>query len=90
MRVFGLLLLAAASAQAGVHYYLSDNLHSVDPLKWTAVGAVSPTAMGFAAPDRNGGALISRLPVADHTAEAEVMATVTLSQSGGVYTEFVR
>ena len=90
MRLLTLLLLVSAPVYGGVNYYLTDNLQSIDPSKWTTVGAVSPTASGFAAPGAAGGALISKLPVPDGSAEAEVLATVALLHSGGVYTEFLQ
>jgi hypothetical protein len=85
-----LLPLAAAALHAGVNYYLTDNLHAIDPSKWTATGSLAPGAAGLAAPDPGGGALISKVPVPDGTAEAEVLATLTLEHSGGVYTEYLQ
>lgn len=90
MRLAAIIFLAGAPVYGGVNYYLSDNLHSIDPAKWTAVGSVSPSAIGLAAPDVNGGALISKVTAPDGTAEAEVLATITLLHSGGTYTEFLQ
>jgi hypothetical protein len=83
-------LFAAAPIYAGVNYYLTDNLHAIDPTKWTTVGSLAPSATGLAASSPNGGALISKVPVPDGTAEAEVLATLTLEHSGGVYTEYLQ
>ena len=74
----------------GYSYYLTDNLTTVDPLKWSAVGALSPNSTGLAAPDSSGGSLISRIPIPDGTAEAEVRMTVRLTSSGGTYTQFLQ
>jgi hypothetical protein len=90
VKLFALLPLAAVALHAGVNYYLTDNLHSIDPSKWITVGAVAPNAAGLGAPDSNGGALISKVPVPDGTAEAEVLATLALAHSGGVYTEYLQ
>jgi hypothetical protein len=85
------LLLCSMNLYSDVKYYLTDNLHSVDPLKWTTVGTVSASGLGLAAPaSSSGGALISRIPVPDGSAEGEVLATVTLLHSGGVYTEYLQ
>lgn len=84
------LLLASVIAQAGVNYYLSDNLQVIDPQKWASVGALVPSAAGLTAADPNGGALISKIPVPDGTSEAEVLATVKLLHSGGVYTVYLQ
>jgi hypothetical protein len=84
------ILLAAAPLHAGVNYYLTDNLHAIDPLKWTTVGSLAANTAGLAAASPNGGALISKVPVPDGTAEAEVLATLTLLHSGGVYTEYLQ
>jgi hypothetical protein len=84
------LLLTAAACQGGVNYYLTDSLHAIDPTKWTTLGAIAPSAAGLAAANPNGGALISKVPVPDGTAEAEVLATLTLLHSGGVYTEYLQ
>jgi hypothetical protein len=83
-------LFAAAPIYAGVNYYLTDNLHAIDPTKWITVGSLAPSAVGLAAFSANGGALISKVPVPDGTAEAEVLATLTLEHSGGVYTEYLQ
>jgi hypothetical protein len=46
--------------------------------------------VGSLVPGANGGALISKMPIPDGTAEAEVLATVALLHSGGVYTEYLQ
>ena len=89
MKILSVLTLAFV-AHAGVNYYVSDSLQAIDPSKWTAVGAVLPSVAGLAATDPNGGALISKIPVPDGTSEAEVLATVKLLQSGGVYTVYLQ
>jgi hypothetical protein len=82
--------LIAAHLWAAPSYYLTDNLTSVDPLKWVAVGAASPAATGLSAVDPAGGSLISRIPIPDGTAEAEVRVTFKLAVSGGTYTLFLQ
>lgn len=83
-------LLTASPIYGGVQYYLTDKLTEVDRSRWATVGTLSPSAHGLAAPDFNGGALISRVPTPDGSAEVEVLATITLNSSGGVYTEYVQ
>jgi hypothetical protein len=83
-------LLTAAPLQGGVQYYLMDKLTGADPARWVSVGRVSHGALGLEAPDPDGGALISKEPVPDGTAEAEVLATIALNSSGGVYTEYLQ
>jgi hypothetical protein len=90
VRPLALLLLAAGYARAGINYYVTDNLRTVDPSKWATVGALAPGGGGLAAPDPNGGALLSKVPIPDGTAEAEVLATITLLHSGGVYAEYLQ
>ena len=85
-----LICLTTLTLNAGVNYYLTDSLHTIDPAKWTVVGSLAPSALGLAAPDPNGGALISKVPVPDGSAEAEVLATITLLHSGGVYPDFLQ
>lgn len=53
-------------------------------------GRARPDGSGLAAPDPAGSSLISRLPIPDGTAEAEVRMTVRLTASGGTYTEFLQ
>lgn len=90
-KILGLLSVVLASTlHAGVNYYFTDSLHAIDSSKWAVVGALVPGAAGLAAPDANGGALISKVPIPDGSAEAEVLATITLLHSGGVYTEFLQ
>jgi hypothetical protein len=84
------ILLSAAPIQAAVQYYLTDKLTAIDPSKWTTVGALSPDARGLSAPEPKGGALISNIPVPDGTSEAEVLANIALTNSGGVYTEYLQ
>jgi hypothetical protein len=83
-------LLVAAAVHGSVQYYLTDPLTSIDPTKWTTVGTLSSNAQGLSAPDPNGGALISRVPIPDGTSEAEVLTNITLNGSGGVYTEYLQ
>jgi len=90
VKPIALLLLTAAACYGGVNYYLTDSLHAIDPTKWTTVGAIAASATGLAAANPSGGALISKVPVPDGTAEAEVLATLTLLHSGGVYTEYLQ
>jgi len=85
-----LVLLAASPAYGGVQYYLTDRLTSVDPAKWATTGSVSANAAGLMIADANGGSLVSKVPIPDGSNEAEVDATITLSTSGGVYTEFMQ
>ena len=89
MKILSVLMLTAL-AHAGVNYYVSDSLQTIDPSKWAAVGALVPSTAGLAATDPNGGALISKIPVPDGTSEAEVLATVKLLHSGGVYTVYLQ
>lgn len=84
------ILLGAAPLQGAVQYYLRDDLTALDPAKWTAVGTLSPNRSGLSAPDLHGGALISSVPIPDGTSEAEVLANITLNNSGGVYTEYLQ
>ena len=71
-------------------YYLTDSLSSVDSSRWTQTGSVSPGSAGLAAPDAVGGSLISRIPIPDGSAEAEVRISLRLAASGGTYTEFLQ
>jgi hypothetical protein len=84
------VLLTAAPLPGQVQYYVTDKLTGADPVRWASVGKVSHGALGLAAPDPNGGVLISKAPVPDGTAEAEVLATIALDSSGGVYTEYLQ
>jgi RHS repeat-associated protein len=87
---WSLLALAASPVWASYQYYLTDSLASIDTAKWSTAGAVSPSATGLAAPNSNGGSLLSQVPIPDGSSEAEVAITVTLAGSGGVYTEFLQ
>jgi hypothetical protein len=84
------LALLAGPLWPAQSYYLTDALTSIDLSKWTTVGALVPGTAGLAAPDTAGGSLISRLPVPDGSAEAEVRMTLRLAASGGTYTEFMQ
>ncbi len=90
----GLTLIAAlvggSPIYGGVNYYLTDKLTAIDLSDWTTVGALVPNSLGLAAPNSSGGALISTMPTPDGTAEAEVLITITLNSSGGVYTKFLQ
>lgn len=50
-----LAALALAAPAWAYSYYLTDNLASVDPAKWSTAGALSPGGTGLAAPDPAGG-----------------------------------
>jgi hypothetical protein len=82
--------LFSAPAWAAYQYYFTDQLTTVDTAKWSTAGQVTPGSAGLATPDTNGGSLISRVPIPDGSAEAEVRMTVTLTTSGGSYTEFLQ
>jgi len=84
------LLLCTTPAWGAYSYYLTDPLQSIDAAKWSATGTSAPGSAGLAAPDANGATLVSRVPVPDGTAEAEVAITVTLARSGGAYTAFLQ
>ena len=84
-----LLLLAACQARGGYQYYIADSLTSIDPAKWSTVGAPSPSSTGLTAPGASGGSLISRVPIPDGTSEAQVRITLGLTASGGTYTAFL-
>lgn len=79
MKIGASALLFAVPMWASYSYYLTDSLASVDPLKWAVVGSVAPGSNGLAAVDPAGGSLISRLPIPDGTAEAEVRITIWLT-----------
>jgi hypothetical protein len=86
-------LLAALALTApawGYSYYVDDNLSTVDPAKWSTIGALTPGSAGLAASDSAGGSLISRVPIPDASGEAEIRATIRLAASGGTYTEFLQ
>lgn len=85
------LAALALSAPAWAYsYYVTDNLATIDPAKWSTAGAVSPGSAGLAAPDPAGGSLISRVPIPDGSAETEIRATLRLAASGGTYTLFLQ
>jgi hypothetical protein len=90
MRTLAAALLLATPAFGGYQYYLTDNFTTIDASRWSSTGALSPTGSGLAAPDANGGSVISRVPIPDGTNEAEVSITLNLAASGGVYTLFVQ
>jgi hypothetical protein len=84
-----LVLVAATPTWAAYQYYLTDNLTSVNAANWTASGTAASVAQGLGG-GATGGALISRVPIPDGTAEAEVRVTLQLTASGGTYTEFLQ
>jgi len=84
------LALITTECFAGVNYYVTDKLTSIDATKWAVTGNLSPGPSGLAIHDPNGGSLISKLAIPDGSNEAEVAATITLLSSGGVYTEFMQ
>ena len=88
--VLCLTLIAAAPLTAGVQYYLTDKLTSIDPAKWTVVGGPAASLAGLANASSNAGSLISKVKIPDGSNEAEIDATLTLIASGGVYTEMVQ
>ena len=91
MKSARLLVLTVATAPLwGYSYYLTDDLTAVNPASWISVGSLAPGGAGLAAPDSAGGSLISRIPIPDGSAEAEVRATLHLASSGGTYTEFLQ
>jgi hypothetical protein len=87
---FTVTALLAGPLWAAQSYYLTDNMTTIDSSRWTTVGKLAPGTSGLAAPDAAGGSLISRLPVPDGSAEAEVRMTLRLTASGGTYTEFLQ
>lgn len=82
--------LLVAGPLWGYSYYLTDDLTTLDPLRWTVAGNVTPGSTGLTAPDSAGGSFISRVPVPDGSGEAEVRITLRLGASGGTYTEFLQ
>ena len=89
-RLIAAVLLAATPLVAGVQYYLSDRLTSIDPTKWSTVGPGAASTTGLVNATANGGSLISKVKIPDSSSEVEVYAALTLAASGGTYTEFVQ
>lgn len=83
-----LLILAAAALSAAYTYYYGDNLTTVDGTKWYTNGTVSAGTGGLTI--SGSGSLISKVAVPDGTSEYEVKAKLTLGQSGGIYTLYLR
>jgi len=86
----GALLLLSAPGWAASQYYFTDNLNDINASHWSKRGRVGSSALGFAASESDGGALISRIPIPDGTSEAEVRTTLKLTSSGGAYTTYVQ
>jgi hypothetical protein len=80
----------SAPGWAASQYYFTDNLNSVNAANWTTTGNVGSSAVGLAASESGGGALISRIPIPDGTHEAEVRTTLKLTSPGGAYTTYVQ
>jgi hypothetical protein len=80
LKVFAVLLLGSP-AWASYQYYLTDNLTSIDPNKWTQNGSVSATASGLTSPATYGGSLISRSAVPDGTSDYEVRMKLSVTAS---------
>lgn len=84
------LVLCTAPAWGAYSYYITDTLTSIDSSRWVTTGTLAPSPAGLAAQNTSGGTLVSRIPIPDGTAEGEVAMTLTLADSGGVYTAFLQ
>jgi hypothetical protein len=85
----GINTLSCPASATGYRYYLSDKLSAPSADKWASQGDAGASPEGLTSASASGTALISRVAVPDGSSEYEVRASLSLKESGGVYSLYL-
>lgn len=88
-RYLALAVVITVICSGSYTYYYSDSYNSINSSYWTQNGALS-AGSGLTSSDSSGGSLISTQAAPGISSEYEVKSTLTLTQSGGTYSTYLR